>query len=291
MLETITIGISLGCVYGLVALGVSLIYRTTGVLSFAQGAFVMVGGMVGAWLADDVGLPLGLALLGGTAAGALGGLVLAVAIVIPLWKRGASPFMVVLGTLVFLVISENLVLNGLGSQPRAVHAITPDWKIHVVGQTIDSQVLWVLLATALIGGALYLLLMRSRFGAAMRACAIDQQTSRLLGVSPTRVAVSVFVLTAAIAALVGLLIAPIQFSAYSAAQAYGVKGFLAAVIGGLGDVRGAVIGGLLVGLSEAFIGVYVSSTYLELILLGILLAVLLLRPRGVLPGMKVVAAR
>ncbi|MCW3017202.1 MAG: hypothetical protein JWO02_4294 [Solirubrobacterales bacterium] len=291
MLETFTIGISLGCVYGLVALGVSLIYRTTGVLSFAQGAFVMIGGMVGAWLADDLGAPLGIALLGGVAAGALSGFVLAVAIVIPLWKRGASPFMVILGTLVFLVISENLVLNQLGSQPRAVRAITPGWKLHVAGQAIESQVLWVLLATVLVGGALYVLLMRSRFGAAMRACAIDQQTSRLLGVSPTRVALAVFALTAAIGALVGLLIAPIQFSAYTAANAYGIKGFLAAVIGGLGDVRGAVIGGLIVGLSEAFIGVYVSSTYLDLILLGMLLAVLLLRPRGVLPGTKVVAAR
>jgi len=291
MLETFTIGISLGCVYGLVALGVSLIYRTTGVLSFAQGAFVMVGGMIGAWMSDDLGVPLVVAILGGTFVGALGGLVLALGIVIPLWKRGATSFMVVLGTLVFLVISENLVLNGLGSEPRAVAPITPGWDINIAGQTIESQVIWVLLATILIGGGLYLLLMRSRFGAAMRACAIDQQTSRLLGVSPTRVAVSVFVLTAAIAALVGLLIAPIQFSAYTAAHAYGIKGFLAAVVGGLGDVRGAVIGGLLVGLSEAFIGVYVSSTYLELILLGILLAVLLLRPRGVLPGMKVVAAR
>lgn len=291
MFETLTIGVSLGCVYALVALGISLIYRTTGVLSFAQGAFVMIGAMVGSWLAEDHGLPLGLAILLGTLAGALAGLVLGLGVVIPLWKRGASGFIVILGTLVFLIVSENLVLNFFGSEPRAVKAITPDWEINLLGQTIESQVLWILLVTGALGGALYLLLMKSRYGAAMRACAIDQQTTRLLGISPTRIALGIFVLTAAMGALVGLLIAPIQFTAYTAAGAYGIKGFLAAVIGGLGDLRGAVVGGLLVGLSEAFIGVYISSTYLELILLGILLAVLLIRPRGVVPGVKVVAAR
>jgi branched-chain amino acid transport system permease protein len=289
--ETLTIGISLGCVYGLVALGFSLIYRTTGVLSFAQGAFVMVGGMLGAWMVDDLGLPTGVAILGGTAAGALAGLALACLVVIPLWRRGASGFIVILSTVVFLVICENLVLNQLGSQPRSIDALTPGWEIDLFGQRIASQVLWVLVATALISGGLYLLLMRSRFGAAMRACAVDQRTSRLLGVSPTRVAIGAFVLTASISAFAGLLVSPIQFSAYTAAQTYNIKGFLAAIIGGLGDVRGAVVGGLAVGLSEAFIGVYVSSTYLDLILLGILLAVLLLRPRGVLPGAKAVAAR
>jgi branched-chain amino acid transport system permease protein len=291
MFETLTIGISLGCVYALVALGFSLIYRTTGVLSFAQGAFVMIGGMSGAWLVDDIGLPTGLAIVGGTLIGGLAGLVLVTCVVIPLWKRGATGFIVILGTLVFLVIAENVVLNQLGSQPRSIAPLTPGLSFTIFGQDIESQVLWVVVATALIGGGLTILLNHSRFGAAMQAVAVDQRTSRLLGISPTRVAIGAFVLTASIGALAGLLVSPIQFSAYTAAQSYNVKGFLAAVIGGLGDVRGAVVGGLVVGLAEAYIGVYVSSTYLDLILLGSLLAVLLVRPRGVIPGLKAVAAR
>src|SRR3712207_2120100 len=110
-LDTLTIGVSLGCVYALVALGFSLVYRTTGVLSFAQGAFVMVGGMSGAGLVDEVGLPTGLAIVGGSLIGGLAGLVLVTCVVSPLWRRGATAFIVILGTLVFLVVCENVVLN------------------------------------------------------------------------------------------------------------------------------------------------------------------------------------
>jgi branched-chain amino acid transport system permease protein len=291
MLEALIIGLSLGCIYGLVAVGFSLIYRTTGVLSFAQGAFVMVGGMTGAWLAADAGVPTGLAMLGGVAIAGAAGLVLAGAVVLPLWRRGASEYVVILGTLMFLVISENLVLNLLGSQPRSVGAITPDWTLSIAGERVQGQVVWVLLATLLIAGGLFALLGRTRLGAAMRATATDQTASRLLGISPVRIALIAFALTAAIGGIGGVLISSIQLSAYTAAQAYSVKGFLAAVLGGLGDVRGALAGGLAVGLLEGFIGVYVSTTYLDLILLGVLVAVLLLRPGGLVLGARPVPAR
>lgn len=291
MFETTVIGISLGCVYALVAVGFSLIYRTTGVLSFAQGAFVMIGGLLGGWLVEEHAVSTPLAIVAGTGAGVLAGLILAGAIVLPLWRRGASEFIVILGTLVFLVICENLALNQFGSQPRAIEPLTPGFEISVLGETIQGQVVWVVLATALVSGALYLLISHTRFGTAMRACANDRRTSRLLGISPTMVALGAFGLTAGIGALAGLLISPIQLSAYTAAQAYNVSGFLAAVVGGLGDVRGAVVGGLLVGLTEAYVGVYISSTYVNLILLGLLLAVLLLRPRGLVPGTRAVAVR
>lgn len=291
MFDATTIGLSLGCVYALVAVGFSLIYRTTGVLSFAQGAFVMIGGMAGAWIADDHGAPTLVAMAFGTVIATLAGLLLAAGVVLPLWRRGASEFIVILATLVFLVICENVVLNELGSQPRSIAPLTPSLDFHVAGHRVESQILWVILATAALSGALYLLLSHTRTGAAMRACSVDQRTSRLLGISPTRVALGSFALTAALGAIGGLLVSPIQFSAYNAAQTYNIKGFLAAIIGGLGDVRGAVAGGLFVGLLEAYVGVYISSTHLDLILLGVLLAVLLLRPTGLVPGVKVATAR
>lgn len=291
MLETLVIGVSLGCVYALVAVGFSLIYRTTGVVSFAQGAFVMLGGMLGGWLVSDHGVPTSIAIAAGTGAGVLAGLLLATFVVLPLWRRNASEFVVILGTLVFLVICENVVLNQLGSQPRSVAPLTPDFKITVDDQVIPGQVVWVVLATALITVGLYALLGRTRLGIAMRACANDRRTSRLMGISPTVVALVAFGLTAGIGAFAGALISPIQVSAYNAAHAYNVSGFLSAVLGGLGDVRGAVAGGMVVGLIEAVVGVYVASTYVNLILLGLLLAILLLRPRGLLPGTRAVAVR
>lgn len=291
MFDAVVIGVSLGCIYGLVAMGFSLVYRTTGVLSFAQGAFVMLGGITASWLATAKGLAEPLAMVGGVAIAGAAGLVLAVGVVLPLWRRNASEYVVVLGTLMFLVISENLVLNLLGSGPRSAPPITPGIHLDISGQRVDSQVLWVIAATAVLAAGLFTMLTRTRIGMAMRACAADQTASRLLGISPLRIALLAFVLAAVIGGIGGVLISTIQFSAYNVAQAYSVKGFLASVLGGLGDVRGALLGGLVVGLLEALIGIFISSTFLDLILLGLLVAVLLVMPRGLVQTVKAATVR
>lgn len=281
MVDVLTIGISLGCVYALVAIGFTLIYATTGVVNFAQGTFVMAAGMTTSWLLTSQGWTLVPALLVGIVVAVLVGIVLAIAIVIPLWQRGASEFITILGTLMFLVLTENIALNLLGSSPRSVPPLTEGAALRIAGRTVPGQTFWVIGSALVLGFLLTMFLRRRRIGMAMRASSIDQTTSRLLGISPYRIAVLAFALSALIGGIGGVLIAPLQFTSYNIATAYSVKGFLAAIIGGLGDIRGAVLGGVLVGLFEASVSIYVSSYYLNVFVMGALVLVLLVRPRGI----------
>lgn len=281
MVDVLTIGVSLGCVYALVAIGFTLIYATTGVVNFAQGTFVMAAGMATSWLLTSQGWTLVPALLVGIVVAVLAGVVLAIAIVIPLWQRGASEFITILGTLMFLVLTENIALNLLGSSPRSVPPLTEGVALRIAGRTVPGQTFWVIGSALVLGFLLTMFLRRRRIGMAMRASSIDQTTSRLLGISPYRIAVLAFALSALIGGIGGVLIAPLQFTSYNIATAYSVKGFLAAIIGGLGDIRGAVLGGVLVGLFEASVSIYVSSYYLNVFVMGALVLVLLVRPRGI----------
>jgi branched-chain amino acid transport system permease protein len=281
MTQTLIIGLSLGCIYGFVALGFSLIYRTTGIMNFAQGAFVMLGGMTTGYMAQEWGLSLPLAALLGISVSVLAGLLLVHAVVLPLWRRGASEFITMLGTLLFLVAAENIVLNLMGSNPRPVERIQPTFRLDVGPFSVDSQVVWIVLAALTISVGLGVFISKTPTGMAMRAVATDQSVARILGVNPERMAIVVFAVAALIGGIGGILIAPLQFAAWNAAHFYNIKGFIAAVIGGLLDVRTAFLGGLLVGMLQALIVTFASSAYLDVILLGVLLVLLLLRPSGI----------
>lgn len=281
MTDALVIGLGLGCIYGFVAMGFALIYRTTGVMNFAQGAFVMLGGMGAGYAGQEWGLPLPLAALVGISFAVLGGLLLVTGVVLPLWRRGASDFITMLGTLLFLVAAENVVLNLMGSNPRPVPRVQPAFKWEIAGIRIDSQAVWIVLSAVAISVALGLFISRSATGRAMRAVATDQTVARSLGIRPERVAIVVFLVAAMIGGIAGVLVAPLQFAAWNAAHVYNIKGFIAAVIGGVLDVRTAFLGGVLVGLLQSLIITYFSSTYLDVILLGVLLVLLLLRPSGI----------
>lgn len=279
--DVLIIGITLGCVYGLVAIGFTLIYATTGVINFAQGTFVMVAGVVAAVASHEWQWSLAAALSLGVLAAMLAGVALAVGMIIPLWRRGAREFTTILATLMFLVLVENVVLNLVGSTPLTVPPISRSFELRIAGNVFQSQALWVVCSLVVLAFLLTVFLTRGRLGLAMRACSFDKTTSRLLGISPYRVAIAACVLSALIGGVGGVLIAPMQFTSYSIAGTYSIKGFLAAVIGGLGSIRGAIIGGILVGLFQAFIGTYVTSSYLDIFVLAILIGILLIRPRGI----------
>lgn len=286
VVDAIVIGVSLGCVYGLVAIGFSLIYRTTGVLNFAQGGFVMVGGMMAAYSATAWGLALPAAALVGIGSAGLMGLLLAFGVIFPLWRRRASSFIVILGTLLFMVALENIVLNTMGSNPLAVPPVSPGLRFEAGPFGVDAQVLWIVLATVALAVALNRYLSSTRGGVAMRACSIDQTVSRTLGISPLRVGLIAIGVAAVIGGLAGVLIGPLQFTAYSVGHAYNIKGFLAAILGGLGNVRGAVVGGIIVGLFEAFVAIYLTTAYLDVLVLLALVVILFVRPQGIFPEVE-----
>jgi branched-subunit amino acid ABC-type transport system permease component len=281
MINALAIGLSLGCVYGFVAVGFSLIYRTTGVMNFSQGAFVMLGGMGAGYASQQWGLPFAVSALIGVSFAVVGGLILVLGVVLPLWKRGASDFITMLGTLLFLVACENVILNLMGSDPRPVPAIPPHATLQLGSLRLDSQSLWIILVAVVISVGLGLFIARTPTGAAMRAVATEPNVARLMGVSPVKIAIIVFAVSALIGGIGGVLVAPLQFAAWNAAHIYNIKGFIAAVVGGVLDVRTAFLGGIVIGLVEALIVTYASSTYLDVLLLGVLLVLLLLRPSGI----------
>jgi branched-chain amino acid transport system permease protein len=280
-MTVLVIGIATGFVYALVAVGYSLIYRTTGIVNFAQGAFVMVGGMATWWLTRHH-LPYPLAALGGVLIAAAVGGVLWVALVSPLWRRNSPAVVVILATLVFGDLVANVVAKGVSADPQTLPRWISGFRIPIAGNSIDGQYI-IVIAVALISiVAIAAALQRSNIGRAMRACAANTQTSQLLGIAPRRVGAAAMIFTAGLAGLAGVVFTPVQYTDYTSALNFGIYGFVAATIGSFGDLWGSLLGGVLLGVVTQLTGRYISTNYELVIAFAILLVLLVLRPQGLL---------
>jgi branched-chain amino acid transport system permease protein len=278
---TLAIGIATGCVYALVAVGYSLIYRTTGVVNFAQGGYVMIGGFATWWFFSVAALPYPLAIASGVAVATLIGLLLWTVVVLPLWRRRSPPYVVLLATIVFGAIVGNATLLLLGTLPQTLPPWIPGLAFEFEGNRIDGQYGLIIAASLLALIAFGAVLRFSSLGRAMRACAANRDTSQLLGISPERIGAFSFAATAALGGFGGAMITPAQFTSSEVGLAFGVFGFVAAVLGGFGSLLGAMVGGLLLGVVNALVGRYVSSDYQTVIAFGILLLLLAVRPQGI----------
>jgi branched-chain amino acid transport system permease protein len=278
----VAIGIATGFVYALVAVGYSLIYRTTGIVNFAQGAFVMVGGMATYSFQKQHHVPYLLAAIGGVLAAAAVGAVLWVALVSPLWRRNSPAVVVILATLVFGELVANSVAKGISADPQTLPPWIPGFRVPIGDASIDGQYV-IVVAVALVSiVAIAVALRRSNIGRAMRACAANTQTSQLLGIAPRRVGAAAMIFTAGLAGLAGVVFTPAQYTDYSSALNYGIYGFVAATIGSFGDLWGALLGGILLGVVTSLTGRYISTNYELVIAFAILLVLLVLRPQGLL---------
>lgn len=282
MITTITLGLATGFVFALVAVGYSLIYRTTGIVNFAQGAFVMTGAMSAYWLYSVQHLPYLLAVVGGVVAAGLVGAVLWGGLVLPLWRRNSPAYVVILATLVFGDLVSNLAAKTISTNPQTL----PDWihgfRIDLSGASIDGQYALVMVVALVSIVATAVVLARSSMGKAMRACASNARTSQLLGIAPVRVGAIAMIGTACLGGLAGVVFTPAQYTDYSSALTYGIYGFVAAIVGGFGNLWGSLAGGLLLGLVTSLAGRYISTDYQQVIAFGILIVFLVSRPQGIL---------
>lgn len=286
MLSLIVVGIAIGCIYGLIAGGFSLVYRTTGVVNFAQGSFVMLGGMVASWLLQVLHWPYVFAVLGGIAAATLVGVVLWVAVIVPLWSQKVTSYVVVLATLVFSVIVENAMLRWRGTNPVTLPPWTTSLSFQAFGVTVSSSYVLIILAILLSFLGLTLFLKHSSPGRSMRACASNREASTLMGISPVFIGGIAMALTAALGGLGGVLITPVQYSQYNVGLTYGVFGFVAAILGGFGSLGGGVAGGILLGVMQEISSRYLSTAYSEFIAFSILIVILVVRPEGIFSSLK-----
>jgi branched-chain amino acid transport system permease protein len=267
-------GLTTGCVYALVALGFVLCANVSGVVNFAQGEYVMLGGVVAAFLASHaVPLPLAIA-LAVSAGGGLGALQERLTLA-PV--RSSPDFIQITITLGVAVVLRGVALIAFGKDPLSMPGFSGDGVFEVAGAAVPVQSLWVWGATALMLAAMFGFLMRTNPGRAVRACSINLQAARLMGVDTERLTLLVFTVAGATAALAGAVITPIVLANWDAGIAYGLKGFVGAILGNFRSPLVAVLGGLGIGLLESFAAGYVSSGYKDAIVYGVLLAYLLVR--------------
>ncbi len=277
-------GLTVGAVYALVALGFTLVYNASEVVNFAQGEFVMLGGMVTVFAAA-AGVPLPLAALLAVAA--------AIAVGLALHRfaieaaRGASAV-----TLIMITIGASIFLRGAAQVgfDKRFHGLPPLFgsdPIAIGGATILPQSLVVLAGGAVIVVVLWAFLERTLLGKAVLATAANRMAAQLVGIDTRRIVGFSFAVSAAIGAVAGILVAPITLTSYDVGTLLALKGFAAAMLGGMGSALGAVIGGLLLGLLEAFGAGLVSSQYKDAVAFLVILAVLFAMPQGLLGRAKV----
>jgi|SRR4051794_18596921 branched-chain amino acid transport system permease protein len=274
-------GLTTGAVYAVVALGFTLIYNASGVVNFAQGEFVMIGGM-GAAFAVAAGVPMPLAALLAVASAAAIGLALHALAIEP--ARGASPV-----SIVIITIGASIFLRGLAQvlfdkQAHGLPAFSGDTPIRVMGAAVLPQSLWIIAGAIAVFVALHLFLNRTLVGKAVLATAANRLAAQLVGINTRSIVALAFATSAAIGAAAGILITPITLTSYDVGILLALKGFAAAMLGGIGNPLGAVLGGVLLGLLEAFSAGYVSSTYKDAVAFLTILFVLFLLPSGLLGG-------
>lgn len=279
-LQFVAGGLTAGAIYALVALGFSIVYNASHAINFAQGEFVMIGGMAAVSLVG-AGAPLLLAVpLAVLAAGVVGVLVEKLAMA-PAQRSGRADVV----TLIIITIGVALFLRGLAQVvwDKRIHALPPfsgDQPLTLLGATIVPQSLWVLGGAALAVLGLGWFFGRTLTGKAMRATAHNPLAALLMGIDTRAVMRISFALAAMLGALGGVLTAPITFTTYDVGVMLGLKGFAAAMLGGLGSFGGAVAGGLLLGLIESLGAGFLSSAYKDAIAFVVILVVLFFLPGG-----------
>jgi len=281
ILEIFFSGVTLGCIYAVIGLSFMVFFNVTKIFSFTMGEFAMLGGMIGASL-YSLGLPLAVAvILAILASGILSIIAWLLFIHRPLSQ--GNPAM----TIIFITLGIHLLISGgayivWGTTFRELPYFANVPPLRWGGATICPQSPWIWGITLLIIIGLSLLFERTLLGKGLRACAIQPVAAKLMGINPLFMAFASFVLAAALASIGGVTLAPLTMTQYGVGVGLTIKGVLAAAVGGMNRARGPIFGGLTLGLTESFVGALVSSKYMVAAALGVFIAILLIRPQGIL---------
>lgn len=278
-------GITIGSIYALVAIGFTLVYRASDIFNFAQGEYVMLGGMITGVLMATYGLDLAMsaavAILATVAIG-LAGYVFAIR---PARAAGAVQILII--TIGISVLLRGLTSAMLGKDFVRIPSFVSPEVINVGGVVVQSQAIFVIAGTAIMAVVLWLFLKFTMWGRGVTAVSANPMAANLVGINPSLIIALCFAISAFIGVIGGLLATPITLSSYDSGTMLAIKGFSAAMLGGMSSAAGPLIGGLLIGLLEALGAGYLSSTYKDVTALAVLLAVLAFRPQGLFGGRSV----
>ena len=278
-LQLLFTGLGVGSIYALVALGFVLIYRATNVVNFAQGDFAMLGAFAMVVLCIDLGLPYWAGLLITIVLIAAFGALFNLGVYYPLRHRTFLP--VIISTIGASILLENGVLAAYGPRPQSLPGVFQSQGFSIGPVFFDSQYLTILAVTVVLVVLQYLFFERTLVGKKMQAVSQDKEMASLLGIPVASMIMLTFVYSATLGGIAGILVAPILFVSVNMGASIALKAFAASIIGGFGDVTGAIVGGLALGVIETFGASYISVPYKDAFGFLMLFVFLLFRPQGI----------
>ncbi|MEW5744543.1 MAG: branched-chain amino acid ABC transporter permease [Nitrospirota bacterium] len=271
-------GLTVGAVYALVGLGFNIIYNATSIINLAQGEFVVIGGLVMWFFTQSVQLPFLPSLLLTLLTAGLIALLMERLTIKPLKKTDL--LLMIMITVAVSILLRGLLMFKFGKEPYVYDPFTAGEPLQIHGAILQQQTLWIFGITLLCIVLIYLFFSRTLLGKAMRACAVNPTAAKLVGINVERMIMISFVLSAAMGALAGIAITPVSLMEYDKGPMLAVKGFSAAIMGGLGRGRGSVLGGFIIGILESMTAGYLHSGLKDAVALVIMLAVLFFKPAG-----------
>ena len=282
LLQSTLAGLTNGFVYALVGLGLAVIFRGTRIINAMQGEFALIGGVAAFLLIDSLGWGLHWALLAGVAAGGALGLVVELALVRMLRWRGGSEegyLLLTLGTAFFISAA---VLYFFGRDTRLLPGIGGEASLLIFDAAIRVHALWLIGISAVVMALLWLFYHRTHIGLSMLAASIDAEGAATIGIHVARMRTLTFLLGGLVGGLAGVLVSPLITLHYEMGLLLTLKGFAAAILGGLFNPFGAVVGGVVLGLVESLAVLAVSSGYKDVIAMVSLIAIMIVLPNGIL---------
>ena len=278
-LQLVISGIAQGCIYGLIALGFVLIYKATETVSFAQGDLMMLGAFAGLAGMTMLGFPFWLAVISAIGAMALLGLVTERLVIRPI--LGQPAFSIGMLTIGLGYVGRGLItmIPGIGTETHTLPVPYKDQSWTLGGLVVSMEQTAVIVVTAVLCAALYALFKYSKLGLAMQASSQNQLAAYYMGIPVKRLNGLVWALAAAVAAIAGLLLAPITF-VHANMGFIGLKAFPAAVVGGFGSLPGAIVGGLVIGIVESLSGFYLPEGFKDIAAYIVVLIMLMVKPNG-----------
>ena len=281
ILQLLVAGLATGGIYALVAIGFTLLWQTSQTINFAQGEFVMLPAFFVLIAMGYLGLPFWPAVaVGGVASVIVLGLLFKKWMVDPMIRHGVLPL--VIATIGLAILMKEMVREFYGADAWPFPALAATTDVSVLGAVFSIQSLIILAISLSVVAALQLFLNGTRTGRCMQATAQNPTVARLLGIRVDRMILYTFLINGALVWVASLLITPIYLAKFTNGEWLGLYAFIAAIIGGFNQVRGAIVGGLLLGVVDNFAAAYISSQYRTAIPLLILIVVILFRPQGLL---------
>ena len=272
-------GLMVGSIYALIALGFQIIYNTTGIINFAQGEFVMLAGVVAGWLYEFHNWPIWLAVIAALLAVTLAGILMEYLTIRPAGEAG-------LLLLIIITLGVSIMLKALaslfwGTDPFFLPDFSGGRGLRMAGFLVEGQYIVIMGTTVLVMVLLGLFFKYTRTGFAMRACFYNRVGARLVGIDVKGISTISFGMSAFLGGICGLLVTPVLSMNFAQGTMLGLKGFCAAILGGMGSPLGSVVGGMSIGMLEQF-SCWFSSIYRDTLALSIVVIMLLIRPQGIL---------